>query len=254
MSRFPFLDAPTPIAFAHRGGAAGRPENSLAAFELAVRTGYRYLETDVHATADGVLVAFHDPSLDRVTDRTGRIAELPYSQVSRARIGGTEPIPLLAELLDAFPDARFNIDVKAAPAITPLAAAIRDAKALDRVCIGSFSDARLTRIREELGPDLCTSLGPRAALALRLASFTGGRIGRRFGRYPCVQVPITARGARIVDERFVSTVHELGMQVHVWTINDAAQMRELLDLGVDGLITDEIAALKDVLVARGQWS
>ncbi|MFD9130057.1 glycerophosphodiester phosphodiesterase, partial [Kitasatospora sp. NPDC059571] len=111
----PFLDHPGPLAFAHRGGDLGHPENSLAAFEAAVALGYRYLETDVHATRDGVLVAFHDSRLDRVTDATGAVAELPWDTVGRARIGGTEPVPLLEDLLGAFPAARFNIDVKAAP-------------------------------------------------------------------------------------------------------------------------------------------
>ncbi|HEX9067077.1 MAG TPA: glycerophosphodiester phosphodiesterase family protein, partial [Streptosporangiaceae bacterium] len=111
-----FLDHPVPLAFAHRGGPAHNPENSWPAFEHAVRLGYSYLETDAHATADGVLVAFHDHTLDRVTDRTGTIEKLPASEVTAARIGGTEPVPVLAELLAAWPDVRFNIDVKHAPA------------------------------------------------------------------------------------------------------------------------------------------
>jgi glycerophosphoryl diester phosphodiesterase len=104
--RYPFLEHDGPLAFAHRGGAAGGLENSMAAFGRAVDLGYRYLETDVHATADGVLLAFHDSTLDRLTDRRGRVARLPWSEVSRARIGGVEPIPLLEDLLEAWPDIR----------------------------------------------------------------------------------------------------------------------------------------------------
>src|SRR5688572_11562358 len=110
---YPFLDWPGPLAFAHRGGASEAPENTLPAFEQAVRLGYRYLETDVHTTADGELVAFHDDRLDRVTDRTGMVAELPWSTVRAARVDGREPIPLLEDLLGAFPEARVNIDPKA---------------------------------------------------------------------------------------------------------------------------------------------
>jgi glycerophosphoryl diester phosphodiesterase len=142
-----FLDHPTPLAFAHRGGPGHNPENSWPAFEHAVRLGYAYLETDAHATADGVLVAFHDNTLERVTDRAGEIASLRASEVAAARIGGVEPIPVLAELLAAWPDVRFNIDVKHAPAARPLADLIRRAAAWDRVCITSFSAARLRATR-----------------------------------------------------------------------------------------------------------
>ena len=146
-TRHPFLDHPGPLAFAHRGGAAGGLENTMTAFRRAVDLGYRYLETDVHATSDGVLVAFHDTTLDRVTDARGRIAALPWSRVRQARVGGREPVPLFEELLEAFPAARFNVDVKAPEAIAPLVAAVRRADAFDRVCVGSFSQARIARVR-----------------------------------------------------------------------------------------------------------
>src|ERR1039457_1115811 len=120
-----FLDHPRPLAFAHRGGAAHAPENSWRAFEHAVGLGYGYLETDLQATSDGVLVAFHDRTLDRVTSRTGRIARMTHRELSGALIGGTEPIPLLEDLLAAWPDVRFNIDLKDSPAVRPLAKVLR---------------------------------------------------------------------------------------------------------------------------------
>ncbi|MFJ9442508.1 glycerophosphodiester phosphodiesterase [Kitasatospora sp. NPDC101235] len=261
----PFLDHPGPLAFAHRGGALGRPENSLAAFEAAVALGYRYLETDVHATADGVLVAFHDSRLDRVTDRTGAVAELPWEAVRRARIGGTEPVPLLEDLLGAFPGARFNIDVKAAPAVGPLVEAIRRTDAWDRVCVGGFSDTRLAAVRAAAGPRLATSLGPREVARLRLRSLAEsflptsapGPLSRRPGT-PfaglCAQVPERHRGVRVVDLAFVRTAHRLGLQVHVWTVDDPTRIRTLLDLGVDGIMADRIDVLRDVLGERGCWT
>jgi glycerophosphoryl diester phosphodiesterase len=249
-AEFAFLDTPRPIAFAHRGGAAGGVENSMAAFEAAIGLGYRYLETDVHATADGRLVAFHDTSLDRVTDRTGLIAQLPYREVARARIGGREPIPLLEDLLGAWPDARFNIDVKVAGAIGPLAEVIRRTGAIDRVCVGSFSDARIARTRAALGPRLCTALGPRRVLALRASSYLRPAVP---GPAACAQVPTGFRALRIIDHRFIGAAHKLGLDVHVWTIDDATEMHRLLDLGVDGIMTDEIQMLRDVLAQRGQW-
>ncbi|MEU9075856.1 glycerophosphodiester phosphodiesterase [Kitasatospora sp. NPDC004745] len=252
----PFLDHRGPLAFAHRGGDLGHPENSLAAFEAAVALGYRYLETDVHATADGVLVAFHDSRLDRVTDRSGAVAELPWSEVRQARIGGTEPVPLLEELLDAFPGARFNIDVKAAPAVLPLIEAVRRTGAWDRVCVGGFSDTRLAAVRAAAGPRLATSLGPREVARLRLRSLAGPLLPGRGAPWAgvCAQVPERHRGVRVVDRAFVRTAHRLGLQVHVWTVDDPTRIRALLDLGVDGIMADRIDVLRDVLGERGCWS
>ena len=244
-SPWPFLDHPGPLAFAHRGGADDAPENTLRAFASAVALGYRYLETDAHLTADGVVVAFHDDRLDRVTDRAGVIAELPWSAVAEARVGG-EAIPTLEELLVTFPDARINIDPKHDAVVEPLAALLRQLGAVDRVGIGSFSSRRLARMRALCGPNLVTSVGPSEIARLRVAPF--GRFAAR-----CAQVPVGRGRLVIVDRRFLATCHRRGMQVHVWTIDDPAEMHRLLDLGVDGLMTDRPAVLKQVLVERDQW-
>src|SRR6476660_4036703 len=135
-SPWPFLDHPGPIPFAHRGGAGAWPENTMPAFEGAVALGYRYVETDVHVTADGVLLAFHDDVLDRVTDKQGRVDELPWSAVRQARVDGREPIPTLEEVLDAWPELRVNIDPKHDGAVEPLAATLTRRNAVERVCIG----------------------------------------------------------------------------------------------------------------------
>jgi glycerophosphoryl diester phosphodiesterase len=245
-SRWPFLDWPGPIAFAHRGGASDAPENTLPAFERAVSLGYRYLETDVQVTADGVLLAFHDADLRRTTGREGRIDELPWSEVRLAKVDGREPIPRLDELLDAFPDARVNVDCKTDRAEDALAAAIRRTASIDRVAVGAFSDARLRRLRRALGPRLCTVLGPVQVATLRLAGFvTGGGA--------CAQVPVRQGPVTVVTARFVRRAHRIGQQVHVWTIDDEREMHRLLDLGVDGIMTDRPAVLKQVLVQRGEW-
>jgi glycerophosphoryl diester phosphodiesterase len=250
---FAYLDSPVPLAFAHRGGAAGGLENTMAAFARAVKAGYRYVETDVHATADGVLVAFHDPWLNRVTDRSGRIGALPWSEVRRARVGGKEPIPLLADVLTEWPWLRVNIDLKADAAVEPLAAVIRDYDAIDRVCVGSFSDTRLARVRAALGPRLCTSLGPRGVLRLRSASWRGRNGSGGTPGVPLAQVPARF-GLTVVDQRFVDHAHDIGMQVHVWTIDSPRQINRLLDLGVDGIMTDRIEVLRDIYTARGLWA
>jgi glycerophosphoryl diester phosphodiesterase len=250
MAAGPFFDHPGPLAFAHRGGASEAPENTMGAFEAAVALGYRYLETDVHVTSDGVLLAFHDDRLDRVTDRTGLIRNLPYREVRQAKVDGRAPIPRLDELIEAFPEARLNIDCKHDSAIDALVAAIEGAGVQDRVCLGAFSDRRLGRLRARLGDRVATSLGPKGVARLRSASY-----GLPAGRFTAnsAQVP-TGRGrVRLVDNRFVRTAHGRGLDVHVWTIDDADEMRELLDLGVDGIMTDRPAVLKSVLIERGEW-
>ena len=221
----------------------------MPAFARAVELGYRYVETDVHLTADGVVVAFHDESLDRVSHRAGRIADLSWHDVAAADVGGAS-VPRLDELLSTWPDLRVNIDPKTDAVVEALAEVITRAAAVDRVCVGSFSDRRLARIRGLLGPRLATSLGPRATARLKAAS-------RRVpvGRFDaaCVQVPVRTERMVLVDRRFVEAAHRRGLQVHVWTIDEPGEMHRLLDLGVDGLMTDRPAVLKEVLTARGSW-
>jgi glycerophosphoryl diester phosphodiesterase len=251
----PFLDHAGPIAFAHRGGLERYPENTMAAFEDAVAVGFRYLETDVHVTADGVLLAFHDHVLDRVTDRAGIVAQLPWSDVREARLANGERPVRFEELLAAWPDVRINVEPKHDAAVDPLARALRDARALDRVCIGSLSGPRLIELRQRLGPEACTTLTPREVLALRLGSWRIPSLAGivRSSGARCAQLPMQARGLQLVDRWMVRRAHQLGLPVHVWTINDATAMGRLLDLGVDGLMTDRPRVLRGVLERRGAW-
>jgi glycerophosphoryl diester phosphodiesterase len=290
-----FLDHPRPVAFAHRGGAAHAPENSWRAFEHAVGLGYGYLETDVQATLDGALVAFHDRTLDRVTGRPGRIARMNHRDLATALINGTEPIPLLEDLLGAWPDVRFNVDLKDAPAIEPLSAVLRRTGAWDRVCVTSFSASRLRAARRVFERQVCMAASPIGTAVVRFGGPRGprdltrtggaagqmaaGRGGPGLGRpaaeparvlppadaagrgtplalaerlartgVRCAQVP-----AQVATPAFVSRAHALGLHVHAWTINSPGLMRELLDIGVDGIMTDETVALRDVLISRGEW-
>jgi glycerophosphoryl diester phosphodiesterase len=260
-AEYEYLDHPGPIPFAHRGGSLDGLENSLPAFERAVGLGYRYLETDARATADGVLLAFHDARLDRVTDRTGDIARLPHAEVAKARIGGREPIPLLEDVLGSWPNARVNIDVKAETSIAPLTEVLRRTNAWNRVCITSFSSRRLRHVRARMrlltDHDVCTALGPRGVAALRTRSIAGPLslpLRAAATAAPCAQVPRRVGRTPFVSASFVEAAHALGVRVHVWTVNDRDEMNHLLDLGVDGIFTDDIETLRDVLMARGLWS
>lgn len=259
----PFLDRRSPVGFAHRGGAGSAPENTIPAFEAALALGYLYLETDVHLTRDGVLVAFHDSHLDRVTDVDGTIAELDIAAVEAADAGytfttdggGTHPfrgqgvrVPRLEHMLERWPQARINIDMKSDAAVEPLAALLDRLGAWPRVCIGSFSDRRLHRIRALGRGRACTSMGPHAVAVARAAAAMG-RVPR--GHSDCLQVPLRHGHVPIVTRRFVRAAHRARLPVHVWTVNDASAMRELLDLGVDGIMTDRLRLLRDVFAQRG---
>lgn len=247
-TRWTYLDAPVPFGFAHRGAhGPGVPENTMAAFQAAIDLGYRHVETDVHATADGVLVVFHDDTLDRVTDRTGRVRDLPWSAVRQARVAGTEPVPLLEDVLGAWPDLRLNVDVKEDAAVGPTLEVLARTRAHPRVCVGSFSRRRTRALRAALPPGTATAYAP-AEVALLRASTRRPSLRARLPRdVPCVQVPTAHRGVTIVDEAFVRAAHDLGCQVHVWTVNDEAEMLRLLRLRVDALVTDEARLLRDVL-------
>lgn len=264
MRRRAFLDHPTPIAIAHRGGTEELPENTLPAFDAAVALGYRHLETDAHVSSDGVVFSFHDRILDRVTDHRGRLSDLTAAVIAGAdaaynfspdratfplRSSGIQ-IPTMEEVLTRWPHVFINIDTKSDEVVAPLVGLLRRLKALDRVCVGSFSDVRLRRLRALSGGAICTSMGRWAVSTAWFAS--------RTGRMPvlgadCIQVPAHAGGVRVVDRRFLRAAHAANLPVHVWTIDARDKMNALLDLGVDGMMTDRPRLLRDVLTARGQW-
>ena len=259
---FPYLDAVCDaprgvLAFAHRGGAYHPDieglENTLVAFRHAVDLGYRYLETDVHASRDGTLFAFHDAALDRVTEARGAVADLTAAEVARALIGGREQIPTMEALLEELPDTCFNIDLKSEAAVEPLAALVDAMAAHDRVCVGSFSQRRIDRFRRRVGDRVATAGGPVEVGMVRTLPMTRllGVLVRRGAAV--LQVPYRLRGVPVLTRGLLSRAHSLGLHVHAWTIDDPQEMHELLDLGVDGLMTDRTDLLRGVLLDRGQW-
>jgi len=245
-------------ALAHRGFSHGREnlENSLAAFAAAVDLGFRYVETDAHGTADGVAVALHDASLDRTTDAAGRVADLPWSVVGRARIGGTEPVPRLDDVLGTWSGLCVNIDVKEDSGVAPTAEAIERTGAHDRVCVTSFDVRRRRATLARLSRPVATSAGRREVVGFVAgARLRADALVRRALRdVHALQVPVGEGRVRVVDATTVAAAHRAGRPVHVWTINDPEEMHRLLDLGVDGLVTDRADLLREVLLARGQWA
>jgi glycerophosphoryl diester phosphodiesterase len=245
------------IAMAHRGGARHPDllgmENTLHAFRHAAALGYQYLETDVHVTRDGHLVAFHDPMLDRMADRPGALASVLADELAEVRIAGEHAVPSMAELLEELPQCRFNIDLKAPGAVAPLADLLERMQAHDRVCVGSFSSANLREFRRLTAGRVATSAAPAEVAAFLALSWPGLRRLVRRRPFAALQVPRRRGRVPLVTRSVVRRAHAAGVHVHVWTVDEPAEMEELLDLGVDGLITDRTDLLKDVLVGRGLW-
>ncbi len=256
-ARHPYFDDPAGVAaLAHRGFALDGRENSLTAFANAVGLGFRYVETDAHATVDGVAVALHDETLDRTTDGEGMVSELPWSVVSRARIGGVDPVPQLVDVLGTWPDLCVNVDVKSEHAIGPVADAIERTASHDRVCVASFSVARRRATVARLSRPVATSAatGEVAGFLLAHRARADRLAARALREVDALQVPVAQGRLRVVDAGTVAVAHAAGRAVHVWTVNEPAEMHRLLDLGVDGLVTDRADLLRDVLLARGLWS
>lgn len=246
----PYLDGGRFAAFAHRGGGLENPENSKRAFTHAVKLGYRYIETDVQASADGSVFVFHDDELSRLTDGEGVIAALPSGDVRQAKIHGEEPLMTLEEMFETFPETRFNIDIKSDHALEPTLALVEKMNALDRVCLASFSGRRLARIRARFGEAVCLGAGPRDVTALKFASW---RLPLMRSAAHCAQVPLKEYGISIPTRRFVRHCNARGVAVHVWTIDGEDEMRRLIRAGVNGLMTDRPTLLKKVAQEEGVW-
>ncbi|MEN2737789.1 glycerophosphodiester phosphodiesterase family protein [Microbacterium sp. X-17] len=246
-----FLDGPRPRIIAHRGLAVEAPENTLLAFLKALSAGATHLETDVHASADGEAVISHDPDLSRVAGRDVRVEQLTLAELRRIPLGDGQSFCSLAEALDAFPAARFNIDIKDERAAAPAAAAIVTTRAADRVLLTSFSAARRRA---------ATSALPEVAVSPSVSEFVPALLGSKLGVRPltrralrgfaAVQIPERRGPVRLVTSRTVRAIQAAGAEVHVWTVDDVAGMTRLLDLGVDGIVTNRCDLLKALVDPR----
>ena len=247
-----------PLAIAHRGGMGLAPENTLAAFGRATALGLTHLETDVRTTRDGHLVCFHDATLGRVTGHPGRVADLDLADLRRLRVGGTDQVPTLSEAMASFPTARFAIDLKDEATIGAMARLLRANPGwAERTLVAGAWSGWLRRLRDE-APGVTTALGWRSLTTL-VACSRGGvrppglrRTEAAAGAF--AHVPIRLGRLPVHSERVIARAHELGIRVVVWTVDDPATMRSLLDMGVDGIITDRPDVLREVLIGRGQWA
>ena len=250
MSSHKFLKNETPQAIAHRGGSFSGAENTMNSFEHAINMGFKVLETDIQTTKDNKLIVFHDLTLDRLTNEKGTVREKTWNELKDIKILGKFQIPLLSDVFEIWPEIKINIDPKNDHCMDELISFLKNNNYFDRICIGSFSGKRLEKLRNVFGSKLCTSAGPKEVLKLKLASISQLNISINA---QCVQVPVKYYGIKIIDKNFVEFCHSLNLKVHVWTINDILEMKRLLDLGVDGIISDNLEGLKRVFSKRNIW-
>ncbi|GAA4858008.1 glycerophosphodiester phosphodiesterase family protein [Actinomycetospora straminea] len=256
----PYLAGPVPRAFAHRGwhiGDLDGLENSLAAFRRASAEGYTHLETDVHATADGVLVVHHDATLRRVAGHPGVLRSMPWADLADVRLRGREPLPRLEEVLEALPDTRFNVDLKAPGTVEPMLRLLERDDVAERVAVASMDERRVDAVRARYGDRVVTGIASRSALRLRARAVSPvrGPLRRLLPvRGDLAQLPVRFGAMTVIDPAMIATAHELGIEVHAWTVDRTSEMHRLLDLGVDGIMTDRPDLLRDVLVTRGTWT
>lgn len=256
----PYLSLEHPIRFAHRGSRVLWPENTMPAFQGAFDLGYRYFETDVRISRDGVVVVFHDKTLDRTTNGTGLVSDWLFEDLRHLdaawSFGAEDGYPLrgtgvgissLDELFATFPEVHLNIDLKGKGLEWPVAEIIGDHGRQNRTLIGSFVDRRIARFRRVTAGAVATSAGPSAVSAMWTASRRGRTIERPVVAY---QVPYNYRSLK-VDQKYVDAIHSSGAQIHCWTVDEATEIRRLLDMGVDGIVTDRLDILNDVMRERG---
>mgnify|MGYP001410846085 FL=1 len=243
MSLHPYLKTPGVAISAHRGGSMEAPENTLESFKYSLELGCAYIETDVQLSSDGIPYIFHDDDLSRLLGKDVTFNSLHSSEIQNLKLFESFDIPTLETALKTFPDALFQIDLKTDEVAIPAMKIIETLEAFDRVCIASFSSKRLARINE-MYPHVCLSMGPKEILKLLLASY-----GLYKKKVPgnCLQVPIYQYGIKLVTKRFIQYVQNIGLKIHVWTINDVNEMQQLISLGVDGIITDRPKELKKLL-------
>ncbi len=256
----PVLAGNSPIAAAHRGSRELWPENTMPAFQGAVDLGFNWIETDLHLTSDGVLMTFHDDTLDRCTDQLGQIGERSAADLKNANAGHEfsidddypyreerVPIPTLEEVVTSFPSVNFILDMKAPGLERHLVEFILEHSLQDRVIVGAFNDGRIKTFRRLTKGSVATSSGPLETIKVRAKAWAKLPAKTRADAF---QVPVKM-GIKVVDASFVAAAHKADKHVHVWTINERAEMERLLDLGVDGLITDRPDTLAEVFGDRG---
>ena len=234
-------------AFAHRGGANDFVENTLEAFEQSINLGFKYIETDVRATKDNKLVIFHDPDLKRMLNLEIDISSINYDELSSYKINGVHKIPTFLETVSSWPNINFNIDPKSDKSAELLISELKSVGNLDRFCVGSFDSTKLNKIRNAFDNKLCTSMGTNEVINFYFLRF----FGINSINTPCLQLPYYKNGFKIITAKLIRDAHKFNKKVHAWTIDDPKEISELLDMGIDGIMTDSPKLLKNEMAKKG---
>ena len=247
---FKYLENHKFIAFSHRGGSLENNENTISAFQNSIELGYQYIETDVQSTKDDKLVIFHDNDLKRIANQNINIADINYDDLRNIKIFNNETIPLLKDTIEELKFIKFNIDPKSDRAAIILNSILKKRKDLDRFCIGSFFQHRVNLFRNSFLNKITTSMSKQEVVKL----FFNQYLHLFKQDTPCIQVPVSFKGIKIITKKLIDFIHIQNKKIHVWTIDDQTEMQRLIDLGVDGIMTDRPSILKDVLIKNNLWN
>ena len=231
---------------AHRGGSFESFENTIESFYYSQSLGCKFIETDVQVSSDGIPYIFHDETLTRLLGKNDVFSNLDSSEIEDLRIFESHKIPRLDETLQTFPDMCFQIDVKTDEVAMPALEVIHKCRAEDRVCIASFNSSRLSKVNNKY-PEICLSMGPNEVGKMLLSSFG---LYKKTIMGDCLQVPMYYYGIKVVTKRFIDFIHSKGLKICVWTINDEKTFRKLIEMKVDGIITDKPKFLYEVLNSK----
>ena len=245
-----YINSTNIVPIAHRGASLLANENSIESFRRALDLGYRVLETDVHGSKDGTAYIFHDDTLERLTGESLRISDLKDTDIDSLKVNTSSIIPRLSSIIEEFPEGLFNLDAKTWEATTPIVNTIRKMQFSTKVCIGSFNNARINVIINELGPETCHSMGTSNVIKF----FVGAHLGiKQNFTSQCIQLPIKQFGISLITRKILKYADQLSIRIHFWTINDPTIMKKLIELNVDGIMTDDCILLKDVMQKHNEW-
>lgn len=224
--------------FVHRGDTSSYIENTLEAFKSAETLGYKYIETDLRETKDGKIITFHDANIKRITGSNITINRSSLSDIRMRRLPKNETIPTIDEVLEELPDSYFNMDLKVSNMEEKVLKKIKSHNALDRICLGSFNSKTIKKINV-LEPKIITSMG--------LAQVVKYKFFNIKSNSKLIQIPISWNGIKVITKRFIEKLHNDNFKVHVWTINKEKEMQRLIDMGVDGIMTDNAIGLMNAM-------
>ena len=245
-----FIRSTNIVPIAHRGASLLASENSFESFRKAFDLGYRVIETDIHSSKDGTAYIFHDITLERLTGENLKISDLKDVDIDSLKINNSSIIPRLSNVFEEFPEGLFNLDAKTWKSTTPIVDTIQNMGCRSRVCIASFNDRRVNAIIKELGLETCHSMGTSNVIKFYLGAQLG--IEQHFTSQ-CIQLPIKMFGISLTTRKVLSYARKLGIKIHFWTINNPVIMQKLLELNVDGIMTDDCVLLKEIMKEQNKW-